>query len=225
MAPGSVRQSRLAASKNVRTPCPVATKCHLRLKSIMNCSKARTRASLLVAAALLVSIPANAAKPLKSGDRALDFELKTLDDQSVRLRDLLGKSNVVLIVLRGWPGYQCPICTVQVQDYVRAATGFAQAKARVVMVYPGPADKLKEHAAEFLQDKQWPKEFVFLLDPDYTMVNAYGLKWSAPSETAYPSTFVLDQNGLVRFARVSGSHGNRTKAGEILPIAQQLAPP
>ena len=193
----------------------------------MNYSKARTRASILVAStlAVLLSMSANAAKPLKPGDRALDFELKTLDDQSVRLKDFLGKSNVVLIVLRGWPGYQCPVCTVQVQDYVRAASGFAQAKARVVMVYPGPADKLKEHAAEFLQDKQWPKEFIFLLDPDYTMVSAYGLRWSAPNETAYPSTFVLDQNGLVRFARVSGSHGNRTKAGEILPVVQQLAPP
>jgi peroxiredoxin Q/BCP len=181
---------------------------------------------LLTAAAVFATwlpCPVNAAKPPKLGELAPDFELKTPDDQSVRLSELTRKGNVVLIVLRGWPGYQCPVCTLQVQDYIRASPGLAQANARVVMVYPGPADKLKEHANEFLQDKSWPKEFMLLVDPDYTMVNAYGLRWSAPNETAYPSTFVLDQTGMVRFARVSGSHWNRTKASGILPMVQQLS--
>ena len=139
-----------------------------------------------------------------------------LTGRSVRLSDLTSEGKVVLIVLRGWPGYQCPICTAQVHDYVRSAPGFAEAKARVVMVYPGPAENLKAHASEFLQDKQWPKEFIYLIDPDYTMVNAYGLRWDAPRETAYPSTFILDRGGTVRFAKVSRSHGDRTKASDIL---------
>ena len=42
--------------------------------------------------------------PLKVGDKAPDFTLKTLDDQSVRLSEVATKGNVVLIVLRGWPG-------------------------------------------------------------------------------------------------------------------------
>ena len=47
----------------------------------------------------------------KAGDKAADFTLKTLDDKSIQLSDLTAKSDVVLVVLRGWPGYQCPICT------------------------------------------------------------------------------------------------------------------
>jgi len=157
----------------------------------------------------------HAAAP-KVGDKAPDFALKTLDDETVRLSDLTATGKVVLVVLRGWPGYQCPLCTRLVQDYIASASGFATAKARVVMVYPGPADDLKAHATEFLKNKQWPKEFIYLTDPAYSMVNAYGLRWDAPSETAYPSTFVLDRKGVVRFAKISRSHGDRTKAAEIL---------
>jgi peroxiredoxin len=164
------------------------------------------------------------AAPLKVGDQAPDFALKTLDGQTVRLSDLTATSKVVLVVLRGWPGYQCPLCTRQVQDYIASASGFATAKARVVMVYPGPADDLKAHAAEFLQNKGWPNQFVYVTDPAFTMVNAYGLRWDAPGETAYPSTFVLDRKGVVRFAMISHSHGDRTKADSILEVINQVSP-
>jgi peroxiredoxin len=156
------------------------------------------------------------AAPPKVGEKAPDFVLKTLDDQTVRLTDLTAKGKVVLVVLRGWPGYQCPLCTRQVQDYIASASGFATAHARVVMVYPGPADDLKAHAEEFIKNKQWPKEFIYVTDPSFSMVNAYGLRWDAPSETAYPSTFLLNGNGVVRFAKISRSHGDRTKAADIL---------
>jgi peroxiredoxin len=159
-----------------------------------------------------------AADPPKVGAKAPDFALKTLDDQTVRLSDLTAKSRVVLIVLRGWPGYKCHICDLQVQDFIASAAGFAEANSRVIMVYPGPADDLKAHAKQFaeMKGKQWPKDFLYVMDPDYTMVNTYGLRWDAPRETAYPSTVVLDRKSVVRFAKISKSHGDRTKAADIL---------
>ena len=160
----------------------------------------------------------NAAEPPKVGDKAPAFALTTLDDQTVRLSELTAKGEVVLVVLRGWPGYQCPLCDRQVQDFIRSATNFVEAKARVVFVYPGPAEDLKAHAKEFAEwkGKQWPKDFLYVMDPDYTMVNAYNLRWDAPKETAYPSTFVSDKKGIVRFAKISKSHGDRTKAADVL---------
>jgi len=181
-----------------------------------------------IAVALLACaapVALNAGTPPKAGDKASEFVLKTLDAQTVRLSDLTAKGKVVLIVLRGWPGYQCPLCTRQVQDYIASSPGFAQAKARVVMVYPGPADNLEAHAKEFLENKEWPKDFIYVIDPDYTMVNAYGLRWDAPKETAYPSTFVLDQRGMVRFSKISHSHGDRTKASEVLEELKHLLEP
>jgi len=163
-----------------------------------------------------------AAQP-KVGEKARDFTLKTLEEKDVKLSELTAKEKVVLIVLRGWPGYQCPLCTKQVRDFTASAEGFAQAKVRVVMVYPGPSDKLKAHAQEFLGNAEWPKDFIFVTDPDYTMVSAYGLRWDAKAETAYPSTFVIDRKGVVRFANVSKGHGDRSQADGVLEAVKAVA--
>jgi peroxiredoxin len=165
-----------------------------------------------------------AADPPKVGDKAPDFTLKGLDDVTVRLSDLTSKSPVVLVVLRGWPGYQCPICDAQVHDFIASAPGFAEAKAQLLFVYPGPAADLKAHAQEFKdwKGKVWPKEFAYVLDPDYTMVNAYNLRWDAAGETAYPSTFVIDEKGVVRSVKISHTHGDRSKAADVLAFVKQL---
>lgn len=157
----------------------------------------------------------SAARP-QVGDRAPAFSLRTLDDKVVDLVELTAKQPVVLIVLRGWPGYQCPICSRQVQEYVTKAGEFSARGARVVMVYPGPAHELKAHAQEFLANKEWPSDFLYVLDPDYTFTNAYGIRWNEKKETAYPSTFIIDRAGRVRFVQVSKSHGNRVSAAEVL---------
>jgi len=44
----------------------------------------------------------------------------------------------------------------------------------------------------------------------------YGLRWNAPNETAYPSTYVVDKQGKIVFAKTSKSHGGRASADEIL---------
>ncbi len=169
------------------------------------------RASFVLVAAL-ASLPVFAATPPRVGDKAPNFTLKTLDDRSAELKQLAARRPVLLVVLRGWPGYQCPICTRQVHDFVSHAADFAKHDVQVLMVYPGPADQLKAHAQEFLQDKQWPAAWLFVIDPDYTFTNAYGLRWDAPRETAYPSTFIVDRESDVRFAHVSKSHGDRVSA-------------
>src|SRR5678815_2627008 len=43
-------------------------------------------------------------------EKAPDFSLKTLDDQTVELAKLTPQGPVVVIMLRGWVGYQCPVC-------------------------------------------------------------------------------------------------------------------
>ena len=66
-------------------------------------------------------------------------------------------------------------------------------------------------------------EFLYVLDPDYAMVNAYGLRWDAPRETAYASTFVLDGKGVVSFVKTSRTHGDRTKAADMLAEVKKLS--
>lgn len=180
-------------------------------------------AILPIACAEPLAAPGGDARPAV-GTKAKDFTLSSLDGEAVALRDLTAQGPVVLLMLRGYPGYQCPVCTQQVGEFLVRADDFAAQKARVVLVYPGPSDKLKEHAEEFVRGKTLPANFYLLIDPDYTFTNAYGLRWDASGETAYPASFVIDPEGTVRFAQVSTSHGGRTRAADIVQVVSGLAP-
>lgn len=156
------------------------------------------------------------AAPPKVGEVAPDFALPNLEGKVRRLSEVTGKGPVVLVVLRGFPGYQCPLCNRQAADLVKNGAAFARAGARVVMVYPGPKAVVEVKAGEFVTDKKLPQHFELVVDADYAMVNAYQLRWEAVGETAYPSTFVLGRDGRIRFAKISKSHGGRTTAAEVL---------
>ena len=120
------------------------------------------------------------------------------------------------MVLRGWPGYQCPICTRQVGEFLSYADEFEKRGATVLMVYPGPSKYLEDHASEFVEDTLFPDNFIFTLDPDYTFTNLYELRWDEEGETAYPSTFIIDSEMRIRYSVISDSHGGRADAEDVL---------
>lgn len=168
---------------------------------------------------------APAPAPPQVGDKAPDATWTALDGQPGKLSQHLTEGPVVLVVLRGWPGYQCPICTRQVGQFLAHAESLQAARARVILVYPGPADRLREHAHEFLGGKNLPPHFSLVIDPDFAFTLRYGLRWDAPGETAYPSTFVIDRQGMVRYAKVSKTHGDRASALEVLQTLKALPKP
>lgn len=156
-----------------------------------------------------------------TGDKAIDFALKLIDGNEVQLNELNSNDKVVLIVLRGWPEYQCPACSRQVGQFISEAEKFEKHGAKVLFVYPGPSDVLQEKAKEFAEDFNFPDNFYFALDPDYSMINKYGLRWDAPKETAYPSTFVFNKKGKVVYSKVSSTHGGRAGVEEILEALEK----
>lgn len=170
--------------------------------------------TVLVLVLLLIRF-AQAATP-RVGDKAPDFTLEALDGGKIQLSKLTKTNPVALVVLRGFPGYQCPLCTMQVGELLRNAGKFAAARSQVILVYPGPADNLKARASEFVAGKNLPKNFRVVLDPDYKVVNQYDLRWNAPNETAYPSSFVIDKSGKVVYAKISKQHGDRAGSAELL---------
>lgn len=193
-------------------------------------------AASLVAGALGVALPtsirahgsqamAMAGQTPKVDEMAHDFTLTSIAGDTVSLKDHLGTGPVVLLMMRGWPGYQCPFCTRQFGDYLRNADALAAAGARVIFVYPGPAEGLEAHAKMFAADREMPPHFSFLVDPDYTFTNRYGLRWNAPQETSYPATFVLDRTGTVRFVNVSREHGGRVPVAEVLKAIGMMGTP
>ncbi len=158
------------------------------------------------------------------GQKAPDFTLSSPEGQSTSLGSLTSKGPAVLVILRGYPGYQCPYCVKQVHDFADNASKFAASGAEVLLVYPGPPADLDQHAREFLTKQQaaLPANIHLVIDPEYKVTNLYALRWDAPHETAHPSTFVLDRKGVVRFEKVSKVHGDRTTAAEVLEELEEM---
>lgn len=176
------------------------------------------RIRLFLALIILVTLPSfTVAETPDVGSKAPDFTLSTPEGVPVRLSDLTAKGRVVLIALRGYPGYQCPYCQRQAHDFQVKADKFAAQGVQLLLVYPGPPDSLDKRAQEFLAKVgTLPANFHLVIDPDYKFTNQYGLRWDAPHETAYPSTFVLDQHGIILSRKISHTHGDRTSADDVL---------
>ncbi|SEC12041.1 peroxiredoxin family protein [Terriglobus roseus] len=194
---------------------PIATTSH-------NVSSVSSRTSLIrrllaVTFAASTLLGALHAQTPAVGNVAPDFTLNTPTGNSVQLSKGLKQASTVLIVLRGYPGYQCPFCQKQLHDFIEHASEFAAKKATVLLVYPGPPADLDQRAKEALaQQANLPANITLVVDPDYTVTNLYGLRWNAPHETAYPATFILDHNGKVLFEKISHGHGDRTSAQDVL---------
>ena len=174
---------------------------------------------------LLLSLVALAAPP-GVGDAAADFTLATVDGESTSLAELNEFGPVVLVVLRGFPNYQCPLCSRQVGDFMAKADELATLDAELAFVYPADEqlgrEGTRKKAQEFLENAWLPDNVTVLLDPGYSLTERYGLRWAAPNETAYPSTFVIDRGGIVRSATISKTHGGRTAAAAVLEEVKAL---
>jgi peroxiredoxin len=171
----------------------------------------------LILAAAFSAVTLAAASPAV-GDTAPDFTLRSLAGGTVTLSEFVADGPAALVVLRGYPGYQCPICSRQVHEFIQQADGFKQIGARVLFIYPGPSDDLQSRAEEFVADKTFPGHFTMLIDPDYQFTNRYDLRWDAPRETAYPATFLLGSDGKIFYAKISDAHGGRTAAAEMIEL-------
>ncbi len=172
---------------------------------------------ILVWCTALAAVGSAMAQTPARGSKAPDFVLSTPLGVAVSLANDTAQGTTVLVVLRGYPGYQCPYCEKQVHDFVEHSAEFAAKKTNVLLVYPGPPAELDQHAKEFLaKQANLPLNVRLVIDPDYKVTTLYGLRWDAPHETAYPATFILDRSGRVVFEKVSHGHGDRTTAADVL---------
>jgi peroxiredoxin len=164
-------------------------------------------------------LPANNAgpQPPAVGEKAANFELPVVGaDDYIELKQQYASQPVVVVVLRGYPGYQCPLCNRQVGALINRAKALAKAAGKVILVYPGEPTELERHAEQFLGSRTVPEPLVLVRDPDMKMVTQWGLRWNAPRETAYPATFVINKSGRVAWSKISKSHAGRSTVAEIL---------
>lgn len=149
---------------------------------------------------------------------------KTMHGENFQLSKLTDKGSVVLVMLRGYPGYQCPVCSAQVAGYVAKADEFEKQNTPVIFIYPGKVKNLDKRAKEFTapleETVDLPANLIFVIDQDYKITNLLDLRWNTPRETAYPAAFVVDHKGYIQYANVSNTHQGRATASEIIEFLE-----
>ena len=154
------------------------------------------------------------------GQRAPDFLLASPDGKLLGLADILAEGPVVVSFIRGeW----CPICRREIGQLAEAHAAIRAAGARLVAITP----ECGAAAAELAREQGLP--FPVLCDTDLGVALDYGLVFRLTDEMceAYrdhdlparqqhdgwllpiPATYVLDRDGIVRFAHVDVDYRNR----------------
>jgi thioredoxin-dependent peroxiredoxin len=128
---------------------------------------------------------------IKIGDKAPDFTLPGIQDGAKRdytLSEYTGRK----VVLAFYPGDFTPGCTRQMCSYRDNFGDFAPTGAVLLGISPQDV----ESHAKWAEKKEF--HFPLLADVDKTVIEAYGV--GAPLIGVRRSVFVIDGEGIVRFA-------------------------
>ena len=127
----------------------------------------------------------------KVGEKAPDFTLVTPTGASVALAKVRAKGATVLVLLRGFPGY--PTVSSKYMILWNTVRTSSPKRRTSCLFTPAPQPVSNQQAKEFLaKQADLPSNVKLVVDPDCKRTIMYGLRWGAPHEIAYPSTFVLD---------------------------------
>ena len=145
----------------------------------------------------------------KLNDKAPDFELESDDGGRFRLADHAGER----LLLVFYPGDNTPVCTAQLCEYRDGIESFANLGVTVIGI---SSDGLESHQA-FRAKHDLP--FVLLSDPKLEVAKLYGCKGALGMKRA---VYLIDEQGLVRYAHIEALALFRRKADELLDVIKGL---
>ncbi len=145
--------------------------------------------------------------------RPLAYTRFLRDDGEVLDLDDLRGTKVVLIIMRGFAGAVCLHCSTQMLALVKNLKEFERRKARVFVVYPGEAATVPVFMESVRAlDPNFRPPFRILLDVDLAAVRAFLIEGSL----AKPTTLIVDESGIVRWAYVGQQPSDRPSMDLVL---------
>jgi peroxiredoxin len=151
-----------------------------------------TRLALLLALLVPTAALAN-----KVGERAADFTLRDLAGKPVRLSELKGQ----VVLLDFWASW-CAPCKKELPA-LEALQKKYKAAGKNVVVLTVNIDKDRANAEKFLSSAK-VKEVRVLLDKEGAVAGQYDLP-------TMPTSFVIDQKGIVRYVHAGFRPGDEKK--------------
>lgn len=145
--------------------------------------------------------------------RPLAYTRFLQDDGEVLDLDDLRGTKVVLIIMRGFAGAVCLHCSTQMLALVKNLGEFERRKTRVFVVYPGEAATVPVFMESVRAlDPNFRPPFRILLDVDLAAVRAFLIEGSL----AKPTTLIVDESGIVRWAYVGQQPSDRPSMDLVL---------
>ena len=176
----------------------------------------------------------NMEQGIRLGDKAPDFTLKDQNGKEVNLYQLLKKGPVVLSWYRGgW----CPYCNMELKGLADKAVDITQLGATLIALSPELPDK----SLTTIEKNHLP--FMVLSDTDNDVARTYDLVFKLDTETAtryesgfglsqyngndkaelpIPATYIIDQDGIVRYSFVNPDYKKRANPEDVLMQLMQL---
>ena len=166
--------------------------------------------------------------PLKVGDPMPNVFWKDAKGQEVRSPSLWAKGPVVIELYRS--AVWCPYCLAQITGMDKALDQFAEEGIEVVACSPDTQETLTEIERDGLKGRK-PFRLRLLSDPKGDTADMLGVlnpdtvKPGTPADQfglPFPTTFIVDGKGIIRFVKTHGDHRERVKPDEMLAIATRL---
>jgi peroxiredoxin Q/BCP len=150
------------------------------------------------------------------GTRAPDFTLPGTDGEPGGNRDYsLAEYSGKPVVLVFYPADHSPVCTVQLNSYTDDFSQFEEVEAQVLAISP---QSVADHT-EFA-DLNGGFAFPLLADEDKAVGERYGIL--GPLGFYRRSVFVVDPEGVVRYAHRSTAGMTFRPSGEIVDAVRAL---
>jgi peroxiredoxin len=159
---------------------------------------------------------------LKPGQPLPDFQSVDEDGNRVSSSDLIGTPTVLLFVRGSW----CPFCSKQVADLTRVYKEITDTGAKLILVTPKPLATTRRVAEMFDVD------FRFWLDESLEIAKQLGLVLAAGvpddnrkeygEDTLWPTTLIVDANGVIRFTELSRFIADRPNPEKLLKVLGNL---
>jgi antitoxin component YwqK of YwqJK toxin-antitoxin module/peroxiredoxin len=145
------------------------------------------------------------------------------DGGVVDMDDFRGNKKVVLVVLRGFAREVCVYCITQTEALCDNVEAFRAEGCEVFVVYPGERNRLETFLESFQTVSKHMGEppIGVLYDRDMELVQRMGIT----SEFAIPSTFVIDERGVIRYSYVGRDIEDRPSTEQVLTAIKALSAP
>lgn len=178
-------------------------------------------ASLPVGRDISIAKPELVAKPGDLLNRSLPVrEFFRAPEGRVNLDQYRNQRHVLLVVMRGFGGQVCIYCTSQLLALAKEREKLAAAQTEVFVVFPGSRSGMDAFLESYERSRgsREAPPFGMLYDADLELTKQLGIQ----DKLAVPSCFLIDKQGLIRWAHIGKDHVDRPSVNQILTEIHRL---